>query len=218
VMLRTPSILSVLAFASCTSVSAGDTAYAVKVRVTSDPGVGLAGVPLRHGQTALGVTGADGSATLQLAGREGDRVEVGARCPDSHMAPEPTPIVLRTYVDRRAPELEIRCTPRNRQLAVVVSAKNGPNLPLMHRGVELARTDAQGIAHFVLVSAPGDAFEITLDTSARDDLRPVNPYHRFVIAGQNSAQLFDPELSVVDKPPPKRPRPRPAASSRPQRI
>lgn len=217
-MLRTTFILSLLAPCACAPAAAGDTAYAVHVRVTSDPGVGLAGVTLSHAETALGMTGADGSARLQLAGREGDRVEVGARCPKSHTTPEPAQVVLRTYVDREAPELEIRCSPRRRRVAVVVTAKNGPNLPLLHRGVELARTDAQGIAHFVLEGAPGDAFEVTLDTTQRSDLRPQNPYRRFVVSGQDLAQLFDPELTVIE-PPRRRSRPRPSPlSDRPVRI
>ena len=210
--------LGAFALCACAPVSAVDTAYTVRVRVTSDPGEGLAGVALLHGETLLGSTGPDGSARLQLAGREGDRVEIRARCPATHRTPAAAPVVLRSYVDHSAPELEIRCAPRKRRLAVVVVAKNGSDLPLRHRGVELARTDADGVAHFVLESEPGDAFEVTLDTSLRSDLRPQNPYARFVIATRDSAQLFDPELRGVPKPRP-RPRPQPTEQiDRPVRI
>jgi len=205
--------LGTFALCACAPVAAVDTAYEVRVRVTSDPGEGLGAVLLQHGQTRLGVTGRDGSARLQLAGREGDRVEVSARCPATHATPAPVPIVLRSYADKTAPELEIRCSPRRRRLAVVVMAKNGQDLPLLHRGLTLARTDAEGVAHFVLDGAPGDAFELTLDTSRRADLRPQNPYARFVIGAGDSAQLFDPELRVIAKPR----RPSAGASQRPDR-
>lgn len=165
----------------------------------------------------MGVTDQSGGARLRLLGKEGDRVEVGARCPESHSAPAPQQIVLRSYVDHKAPELEIRCTPRRRSLAVVVTAKNGPELPIVHRGQQLAKTDAQGVAHFVLEGAPADAFEIALDTTSRSDLRPQNPFKRFVIEGRDGAALFDPELTVVK--PPQRRAPRPVqAPDRPQRI
>ena len=195
--------LGVFALSACTPVSAVDTAYEVRVRVTSDPGEGIAGVPLQHAEKLLGVTGPDGSARLQLAGREGDRVELSARCPKTHSAAGAQPVVLRSYEDKTAPELELRCSPRKRRLAVVVMAKNGPDLPLRHRGVELARTDATGVTHFVLESTPGDAFEVSLDTSQRSDLRPQNPYARFVIGARDGAQLFDPELRSIPKPRPR---------------
>lgn len=217
-MHRTRFALIAIAWSACAEVSAGDVSYAVNVRVTSDPDVGVAGVALRSDQTQLGVTREDGRAYVQLSGREGDRVAIAARCPDTHTAPEPAAVVLRSYIDRDTPELEIRCAPRRRKLAVVVAAKNGPSLPLVHHGMELARTDAQGVAHFVLESTPGDAFDVTLDTSSRTDLKPRNPYARFVIGTRDAAQLFDPELKIA--PVVKRgPRPqRTELSNRPQRI
>lgn len=195
-MQRKASILW-FALSACSAAAAGDNAYEVQVRVTSDPGVGLGNVTLERADTALAVTDKSGSARLRLLGKEGDRIQVTARCPETHVAPEPQQIVLRTYVDKTAPELEIRCTPRRGSLAVVVMAKNGAELPLLHRGQQLAKTDAQGVAHFVLEGAPSDAFEVTLDTTGRSDLRPQNPFKRFVIEAHDSAALFDPELSIV---------------------
>jgi hypothetical protein len=216
-MQRQASILW-FALSACSAAAAGDSAYQMQVRVTSDPGVGLGGVTLQRSDTALAVTDQSGSARLRLLGKEGDRVEVAARCPETHVAPAPQQIVLRSYVDKTAPELEIRCTPRRRSLAVVVIAKNGPELPLLHRGQQLAKTDAQGVAHFVLDGAPSDAFEVTLDTTARSDLRPQNPFKRFVIETRDSAAEFDPELSVV-KPRVRHATQRPVElPDRPQRI
>jgi len=189
-----------LALSACAGRSADKSSYELRVRVEGDVDHALAGVPLLRGAARVGVTNQAGVALLQMAGREGERVELRAVCPETHHSPAtPSVALLRSYVAQRAPELAIRCLPRKRQLAVVVMAKNAPDLPLLYRGSEIGRTDATGTAHLALESEPGHAFEVTLDTSSRPDLHPQLPGGRFVIAARDEAVLFDPALTVTPR-------------------
>jgi hypothetical protein len=214
---RLSAILAASALTACGTAAAEQTAYELRVHVDSDPGEGLAEVGIFRDQRQVGTTDIRGLSTLRLRGREGERVALRARCPETHLTPDaPSTVILRSYVGREAPELSIRCPPRQRTLAVVVLAKNGANLPLTHRGAEIGRTDAQGVAHLTLASEPGDAFEVTLDTSSQPTLRPPNPGARFVIGAQDEALLFDPALTVA--PPKRKKRHRAPKPDLPQRI
>ncbi len=175
-------------------------AYEFLVRVESDPGEAMANVPLAQGGRKVGTTGENGLARLRIVGREGERATLRATCPQTHVAPtEASVIVLRTYVGKSVPEVSIRCPPRARQLAVVVRAKNGANLDLVHRGKTIGHTDGEGVTHLLLEGFPGRAFEVSLDTSNRQDLRPQNPGTRFVLASRDEALLFDPEFEIAPK-------------------
>jgi hypothetical protein len=199
------TLFAALSVVACAPPAPQQNAYELLVRVDSDPGEGLWNVPLFHGGRRVGVTGADGSARVQLAGGEGERTSLRAECPSTHSGPtEPTVIVLRSYQGAGLPEVDISCPPRTRKLAVVVKAKNGADLPIVHRGKTIGRTDASGTAHLLLKGPPGDAFEVALDTSSRPDLRPQDPGGRFVIASRDEAVLFDPELEIERAPPPRR--------------
>lgn len=210
------AILAASALTACGAAAAEPSAYALRVHVESDPGEGLPDVGILRDERQVGKTDAQGLSTLHLRGREGERVALRAVCPETHLTPDaPTTVILRSYVGQEAPELLIRCPPRRRTLAVVVLAKNGANLPLTHRGAEIGRTDAQGLAHLTLASEPGDAFEVTLDTSSQPALRPPNPGARFVIGAHDDALLFDPVLTV---PPKRKKRQRAPKPDLPQRI
>ena len=92
-------------------------------------------------------------------------------------------------------------------------AENGPNLPVVYLGKEVARTDAAGAAHVLLSLKPGDQFEISLNTSERgsERLRPQNPAVAFVVKGRDDIMTFDQHFAIEKKPvyykPINRPRP-----------
>jgi hypothetical protein len=202
-MRRVSPCLAVLALCvSCAPLTAEQRSYDVRVRVDSDPGEGIPNVPIQLGSARVGVTNTEGTALVHLLGREGQRMPLEAACPSTHNPPEePAVVVLRTYANAATPELAISCSPRTRKLAVVVKAKNGADLDIVHRGKTIGRTDDEGSAHLLLEGPPGDVFEVALDTESRPDLHPANPGGRFVITSKDDAMLFDPELEVAAPPP-----------------
>jgi hypothetical protein len=63
-------------------------------------------------------------------------------------------------------------------VVVAVRAEGGRDLPLLHLGRELARTDSSGAAHVVLDVRSEDVLELVLDTTAQPRLRPKSPVLR----------------------------------------
>src|SRR5690606_31900012 len=114
----------------------------------------LAGVQIGiAGKQALGTTGPDGVLRVTLAGREGTNVPFHVTCPDGHRPPREMPVLMLrrfTGLDRsavaRGLEVSIECPPAERVAALVLST-GLPDLPVVAQGVEVARTDADGIAH-----------------------------------------------------------------------
>jgi hypothetical protein len=148
----------------------------------------LAGVRIVADGQELGLTGVDGTLGVTLTGREGQQVTVNATCPAGHRPPEQLPLLtLRTFrpateqAAARGIEMTISCPPAERLAAVVVRAQGGPDLPIVMRGREVARTDEQGVAHLLLKMRPNTTFQLQLDTSEQDKLRPQNPGFTFTL-------------------------------------
>lgn len=214
-----PLLLS-LTLTGCAPTAPQKRDYELRVRVDSDPGEGLSNVALYQGARRVGVTDENGTALVRLRGSEGERTTLRAECPDTHLSPDtPDTVVLRSYAGKAVPEHAIHCPPRTRKLAVVVKAKNGADLDIVHRGKAIGRTDHKGTAHLLLEGPPGDAFEISLDTNDRPNLRPQNPGTQVLIAARDEAVLFAPALEVEEpKEPPRRRRKVSKGPQLPQRI
>jgi hypothetical protein len=58
---------------------------------------------------------------------------------------------------------------------VVVRTPGRANLPILHNGREITRTDLQGVAHMIFRVAPREAIALRIDTTAQPTLRPQNP-------------------------------------------
>ena len=89
-----------------------------------------------------------------------------------------------------------------RSLVVAVRAKNGPNLPVKYLGRELARTDAEGVAHALLKVAPSEQVTLVLDTSdpAHERLRPKNPEYTLVMRARDEVAVFDQTFTLQPLP------------------
>lgn len=202
-------LLGALVLAGCGGPPAGRD-YAVTIEVVSDSERPLAGAEVRQGSRSIGRSGSDGRVSLLLRGTEGQTLVVSVECPEGHRPPsEPLAIVLRRIAEAdRRPVYRARCEPRVRQLVVALRAENGPNLPVLALGREVARTDADGAAHVLLAGAPGDTIELTLDTSGNSALRPQRPSARFEVAPRDEVVLFAQRFELPAPPP--RPRRRPS--------
>lgn len=189
---------------------------AIVFAAESDPGVPLASVQLQHRGKVVATTGADGTASLQITGQEGETFDFDVRCPPGHRAPEaPVSVVLRrTAGQGAAARFPLRCAPKERSLVVAVRAEGGANLPVLYLGREVARTDGSGAAHVAFRVASTDSVVLTLDTTEQPRLRPQHPSMSFHGAERDQltsfAQKFDAEAP--------KPKPRPAAAPAPEPI
>jgi hypothetical protein len=208
------SCLACLAL-GCSGVSATPTIEAkVNVRAQTSDGVPVAGVLLEAaGRQA--VSAADGTADLTLSGSEGERREVSVVCPDDYETPASTLVVSIQRSDAaRAYNYDVACTPLRRSVVVVTRAVNGANLPILHLGSEIGRTNEAGIAHASVSLPAGEPLRLMLDTDGRD-LLPRSPMFDFPAADRDEivtvTQVFEvpvrPKVSrrPAKKTPPSRP-------------
>jgi len=177
--------------------------YEVVVHVESDPGEVVEGAHILLGANKVASTGADGTANLKLRGEEGETLLFNVNCPDGYQAPKPVSVTLRRIADpTKRPEYEVSCPPLTRTIVVAIRADEGPNLPVMFLGREVARTDASGAAHVSLKLRPDEAFQLMLKTSDSEEgerLRPKDPVATFRVKHQDDVVTFDQTFKVERK-------------------
>jgi hypothetical protein len=167
-------------------------AHSVVVQAETSAHEPLAGVEVWRQGSVVGKTNATGSLTLKLEGSEGQRFELEARCPATYV-PERQPVsvtVRRLVGTRKLPTYRVDCQPSTRTTVVAVRAANGPDLPVMYLGREVARTDSSGVAHVALTLRPGERYELLLDTAGKP-LTPKNPRAVFVVGSEDELVFFD---------------------------
>jgi hypothetical protein len=188
--------------------------YEIDVRVESDPSKPLAAVGIRQGSNELGRTDAAGSARVALAGKNGDVVTLNVACPEGYASPEePMSITLRLLLDKSVvPQYRAQCQPLMRSLVVAVRAKGGANLAVKHLGREIARTDAEGVAHALLKVSPAEQVTLVLDTSGpeHERLRPKSPEFSLMMPARDDVAVFDQTFSELVPPAVKKKREAPA--------
>jgi mRNA-degrading endonuclease toxin of MazEF toxin-antitoxin module len=199
-----------LALAACSDPSRAEP-FTISVKVEGDPGKPIAGASVARASRALGTTNAEGRATLQIGGAEGEIADVTVTCPQGFQSPpKPLSVRLTRFAEKsKIPEYVVACPPSTRRVVVAVRADNGPNLPVMYLDRPVTRTDAAGAASFALEVPPGAQFTVSLGTAERPDLKPIDPSKLFVVGAQDEVFLFDQRFDVEKKkPPPPPPGPR----------
>jgi hypothetical protein len=180
------------------------------VTFTVNPAEPLAGVSVSlDGGKMLGTTGKDGALRVTLSGREGTTVPFRVRCPDGYRQPASMPILtLRRFkgLDPAAAGIKvtIECPPAERLAALVVKAGHS-GLPVLAQGREVARTDADGVAHALMSMPPNTTFRVVIDTSQKEDLRPQSPATTFTVA--DADDIFFVDQRFQQEAPPPRPAP-----------
>lgn len=167
--------------------------YGISVLVEADPQTPLAGAVVLRDGVNLATTGANGRATVQLRGAEGELIQVNVRCPAGYTSPSlPLEISLRSQAGtERLPSYRVSCPPETRNVVVAVRATNGADLPVRYLGKEVARTDASGAAHVALRLRPGERFELSLDTAPKPTLLPKSPSAVFVTPDHDELLVFE---------------------------
>jgi hypothetical protein len=180
------------------------------VTFTVNPDEPLPGVTVSlDGGKQLGTTGKDGALRVTLSGREGTTVPFRVKCPDGYRQPSSMPVLtLRRFkgLDPAAAgiKVNIECPPAERVAALVLKAGK-PDLPVLAQGKEVARTDADGVAHAVMTMPPNSTFRVVIDTSQNPRLKPQSPATTLTVADADEIFLIDQkfqEEALPAKPPP----------------
>jgi hypothetical protein len=175
------------------------------VTFTVNPDEPLPGVMVSlDGGKALGATGKDGALRVTLSGREGTTVPFRVKCPDGYRQPATMPVLtLRRFkgLDPAAAgiKVNVECPPAERLAALVLKAGRS-DLPVVAQGREIARTDADGVAHALMSMPPNSTFRVVIDTSQQPALRPQSPATTLTVADADEIFLIDQQFQE-DAPP-----------------
>lgn len=193
---RSASVCCVLllsAVAACDAHGAATRAYEFAVHISGDPGRPVVGAELTYKGVRVAASDSSGLAKLSARGQEGETVDFAVVCPEGYRSPT-NPLSLRLTRLRdnaRMPEYQVTCAPALRDVVIAVRAENGPDLPVKYLGREVARTDAAGVAHFLLRVEPGAQLEVALDTHEKRWLRPQDPVAHFLTRSQDDVFVLD---------------------------
>jgi hypothetical protein len=181
----------------CPQDAAQGASYAVLVRAVDDLGKPLASVQLSAAGAALGETDAVGQRALSMPGTEGQRVDLLARCPAGYAGPRERPAFLLKHMrdlqgglSDQPIEVNLTCDATS-HVALVAIHTGQPGLPIMLRGQAVGQTSEAGTAHVMLREPVGNSFQLTLDTSAKPELRPESPTHMFAVTHQDAFAVWD---------------------------
>jgi hypothetical protein len=176
--------------------------YDLVVHVESDPSRPLAGARVLHAGRELGVTAADGRVAVRATGTEGERVDFEVACPTGFRNPESALSVTLRHAagGSKRPEYFAACPPLTRKLVIAARLEHGVNLPIRYLGRELARSDADGVAHLLLEGEADKTVELTVDTSEQPQLRPKSPTARFRIGDHDDVVLLAQTFQSPAKP------------------
>jgi hypothetical protein len=163
---------------ACNPPAPPSPAAPIALRVTSNRGAPVSGAEVLSGSNVVALTDANGAASLDVGGREGDTFEVEVRCPPPFRSPAPL-VIRKLAITGGATEMTVKCEETARTLVVVVRAEGGPNLPILHLGKEVGRTDRSGAAHLKIDADNRERIELTLSTEGIEGIHPQNPTTAF---------------------------------------
>ncbi len=182
--------------AACTYTPPPQKMAPILVRVDGAPGERVADAEVVAGGVVVARSDDAGLARLDVRGAEGEVFDLSVRCPSGYRSPA-APIHVRRVEIAGAtatPEYAVTCTRTRHELVVAVLAENGPNLPVLYLGKEVARTDGSGAAHVRLEMNANDHAELTIGTSDAgadtEKLHPQNPSAVFEMHESDDVQLF----------------------------
>lgn len=223
--MRRAWVVGLAALALGCAEDAGPQAFPFRFVARADE-LPLGGVRVSAEGVELGGTDAAGVLEATLTGSTGQQVSLGVECPSGFVAAEEPPRVtlqplrrLEEGTGARSVQIRLACRPLERRGVLLVLAGE-EDLPVEVDGREVARTDADGLAHVELGLAPQTSFEVVLRTEHAADLSPRNPPRSFTMPDADEVFVFEQSFSrIATEPEPTSPRPRARAVQRlPQRI
>lgn len=206
--------LVALHFAGCSQAEPDAIEFNLDVSAVDDRARGIPGIEVRIGDTRIGETSDSGHLGARVRAYDGQSFEFHAQCPDGFSSSEiPEKVVFRDTQglegkNSQRMNFEIRCTRRERVVAVLVHADGQSDMPVLVDGQPSGKTDAMGFAHLRLDLQPHTQFEISLDSSRSPELLPASPRQLMVVGEQDSLFIFEPSFVKAPPPPQKKRRKR----------
>lgn len=197
--------LFLLGDASCTPERSRGDALRLIFITESDPGIPLAGVSVWVDREPVG-TSSGGTVETIVRPVSSRQLRIAHDCPEGHWRPTKDTIlrlgVFEGVRSSEAPAMEVtlRCAPKQHIAGFVVRARNGPSLPVLLNGVEVARTNSVGVAHFTRRGEPGTEYRVSLDTSSEPNLAPQHPARAFTLDDQHRVFVIDQRFRVTRPP------------------
>lgn len=201
-MCLAPPLLAAL---SCDANHDRDHAARLIFVTESDPGVSLSGVSVWVDGALVGVS-SDGAVETLLRSTSTSIIRVEHDCPEGHRDPvEDTILRLSSFEEigvseALGMEVTLRCPPETHIAGFVVRLGNGPSLPVLLNGVEVARTSSAGIAHFTRRGRPGTEYSVQIDTSSDSRLGPQHPTKVFTLDDQHEVFVVDQAFALAKEP------------------
>jgi hypothetical protein len=173
--------------------------FPIMVTIHGDGRQPLAGVEILDQKRVLGKTDAAGRVHLKLQGTEGSTASLTVKCPATFKSPEqPIVVGLRQMSQNSpAPKFEAECIPLVRTVVVGLRAENGADLNIIRLNQVIGRTDANGVAHMLIQTSPGEQVTLTLNTASNPNLRPQSPTLTFMAADRNEMVLLEQKFNVL---------------------
>jgi hypothetical protein len=177
----------------------------VVVRVLDESKAAVAKAAITTGGDVIAQTNGEGLAEVSVTGKEGAVFPLEVRCPNGYRSPSTPILVRRLRASEAAPEYLAKCSRLRHSLVIAVHAEGGPNLPILHLGKEVARSDASGEAQVVIEGEVHERVELVLSTADPKlvKVHPQNPAATFEIGEQDERKTFEVKFTRDKKPPPK---------------
>jgi len=155
-------VFGILGGAACGSDAPVTMRQPIAVTVRAD-GVALAGATVWVGAERRGLTGADGLVRTAAVGPVGLTVGLTVDCPvGHHLAQPPASFVLGRGDSTQSGthRVEVECARDRAQAVVLVRGSGRVSESVRLDGREVARLDAEGLAHVLVAMAPRTRFEV----------------------------------------------------------
>jgi hypothetical protein len=185
----------------------------------------MSGVTVALGKQPAGVTGPDGTVTVQKTGAEGTRVAGHIECPEGFTSEAPDFVITLSQIrglnsKEVAPLLQtVSCKPTRHEGVILVKATH-PGISVVVDGTPTTQTDTLGFAYVYVQKDPTGAVDIVLDTTAQPKLQPQSPSRKFQFKGDDEIFEFEQPFVEEKEKPKKKPRRAPAPPKKhiPQRL
>jgi hypothetical protein len=175
----------------------------VWIRVLDEAKAPVRDAEISAGAEVIARTDGDGRAEVSVTGKEGSTFNLEVRCPTVYRSPS-SPLAIRRLQTTAAPSPEYlaKCSRIRHTLVIAIRAEGGANLPVLHLGKEVARTDESGGAHVLIDGEVHERVELQISTAdaKHAKVHPQNPVAAFELSDRDELKVFEVKFTRDPKP------------------